>query len=246
MKNVALMISSMAALAMLLVGHSLAPARSGAAKLRSDESSVAYAAPAPAPAAALAASVEEMRAVAAKVSAGGVFLDGFWGAAFNMRRLPYTTPRIAPYTGQIRTSCGPVGANNAYYCPNDHTIYYDVLFLARMMRTVGAGLGTDGDMAPITIIAHEWGHAVQRQLGLRGLLTIGRELQADCLAGAFVRGAYQARRLDPGDVEEARFVLAMGGDELPWFHKEAHGRPAERVNSFLAGLNEGASACGCF
>jgi hypothetical protein len=36
------------------------------------------------------------------------------------------------------------------------------VFLAAEMKSIGAALHTDGDYAPIVIIAHEWGHGADR------------------------------------------------------------------------------------
>jgi predicted metalloprotease len=101
-------------------------------------------------------------------------------------------------------SCGELVLENALYCVSDNAIYYDVIFVASLLKTVGEKTGTDGTYAPLTTIGHEMGHAADYMLkwgpmvsdfkdGLAVvtdasmLRTIrGTEKRADCFAGAAV------------------------------------------------------------
>lgn len=38
---------------------------------------------------------------------------------------PFRTPRLACYRGDTRTSCGVMPANNAAYCFDNNTIYFE-------------------------------------------------------------------------------------------------------------------------
>jgi predicted metalloprotease len=61
----------------------------------------------------------------------------------------------------------------------------------------------------VTILAHEWGHLVQGNLGLlKGqYYTVQTELQADCFAGAWAAHAGEEGLLEEGDLEEGANAL---------------------------------------
>lgn len=180
----------------------------------------------------------DLRVMAAKLVAANSLLHQVWGDAFYQRGLRYAPPRLQAYYSPLMTGCGRIPLGNASYCAADHAIYFDVNFFASEMARAGQDSGTDGDMAPIVILAHEWGHAVQRMAGITNNYE-SPELQADCLAGAFVRAT--AQYLEPGDLEEATFSLRAAGDDA-WSYR--HGTGSERVNSFARGLQGGAGVCG--
>ena len=105
--------------------------------------------------------------------------------------------------------------DNAVYCPQNNTIYFDEVFVAGVAKQIGRELGTDGDMAAVGVIAHEVGHAVAIQLGYASRYTYANEATADCLAGAFARAARADGSLEKGDLEEAYLGMAMAGDAEP-------------------------------
>jgi predicted metalloprotease len=177
-----------------------------------------------------------LQQVSAKTGSAARFLDAFWRRTFASNNLRYSSPKIL--------SLG----RGAYYNRATDTIHYDPSFLALQMRAAARQMSTDGDFAFIVILAHEWGHAVQNRLGLTRGRTIERELQADCLAGAFARAAREARLLDPGDLEEATFAFLMARDKIGTNPNDpyAHGSGDQRVRAFSRGLDGGARACGCF
>lgn len=147
-----------------------------------------------------------------KVNFATKYFEQVWSQIFANQGARYTTPKIVSYTGSISTACGVLGSNNAFYCGADRKIYYDAVFFTGMMKAAGDYLGTDGDYAPIVILAHEWGHAVQAQLDAASFIGLFRENVADCLAGAITKQAAFDRYLDRGDLEEARYALILGGD----------------------------------
>jgi predicted metalloprotease len=182
---------------------------------------------------------EDLTAAASKWEVARPILNAFWGGAFAQRGLRYATPRVHYLVEEeTETGCGTVGYEGPFYCPNDHTIYCDPFFVAGEMKRVGDRLGTDGDMAAIMIEAHEWGHAVQRMLGLGGGTKKFNELQADCLAGGFANYSHTLGLLEKGDLEEAQMAIADGGDA-----KDDHGTPQERMESFMLGYQRGGGAC---
>lgn len=167
-------------------------------------------------------------------------INKFWLQSFVANRLRYTTPTMVPYTEPIGTPCGNAVLNNAFYCSGSNSIYFDYNFMTRMYSKVG-------DYAAVSILAHEWGHLVQTQLGRANgrTFSILMELQADCAAGAYTQYAERMRELDEGDMEEAGVGLFTAGDPIgmPWFASQAHGKSMQRINSFLDGYKGGARRC---
>jgi hypothetical protein len=125
---------------------------------------------------------------------------------------------------------------NARYCDQDATILFDRAWLRELSDRFGA-------FAPAAVLAHEWGHHVQRftgpvQPGLRA------ELQADCFAGMYLGeteglnpdGTYTIR---DDALETALFSLFSLGDsdyrESQWFQPGLHGSPQQRILAFVTG-----------
>lgn len=179
-----------------------------------------------------------------KVQLGIQVVDQFWETKFAQNGKAYRAPQVRYYTSPVYTGCGKVDMNNAFYCSADHTIYFDAIFFTRLMKGVGNQLGTDGDMAIIFVIAHEWGHAVQGLTGRLSSTSILNETNADCTAGAFTLYAHQQGILERGDIEEAVTAISNFGDDLPWTEPGAHGNSEERLMMFKRGLQKGIVGCG--
>ena len=66
------------------------------------------------------------------------------------------------------------------YCTTNRSMLLPAAFFEQLWQG-------DGDAAVTLVLAHEWGHHVQRVLGLfnGAYFTIQTELQADCFAGDF-------------------------------------------------------------
>lgn len=172
------------------------------------------------------------------------YLNEFWGGTFRAR-LPqynYKPPKgVYFYNGPFQSQdCGLLEANNAFYCAAAHSIYYDDRFMREQYSR--------GDYAAVNILAHEWGHLVQGNLGTISdsrFFGIQKELQADCFAGAFAKYLNEKRVLEAGDFEEGVRMLMEVSDpkEVPWFDPAAHGVKAERTASFYAGWRRGIDGC---
>lgn len=172
-------------------------------------------------------------------------LNAFWNREFTGAGWSYTAPySVRGYTYAVDTACGQQGADNAFYCGLDHSIYYDADLIRRIFKAADFG-----DFGAVMVLAHEWSHAIQAQLQetLVPYLTIGKELQADCFAGSYAR--YLERKestlliLEEGDLEEGATFLFSLGDDLPWFDPQAHGSPFDRSFRFVIGLMEGMGGC---
>jgi len=188
----------------------------------------------------------DVKLMTEKINLGKSFLEQFWNKKFQENRIRYRSPRVVSYASAVKTPCGVIEQNNAAYCPQNNTIYYDAMFFTWLMKETGDALNSDGDMAVITALAHEWGHAVQAQTDSFQNVNVYNELGADCLAGAFARFAYQNGSLETGDVEESLVALAAAGDDVPWSSADAHGSSDDRVRSFRLGFSGGETSCGCF
>jgi uncharacterized protein len=179
-------------------------------------------------------------------------VDAYWTKAFEGAGLP--EPRVGYHwigAGQTADSaCGAgMGDSAAAYCPADDTIYISEKFatniaqgsLDRVLPGSSQGFGgTYGDFAVAYIVAHEYGHQVQDELGLfeRGLPTVNLELQADCYAGTWANSAYEENRLEDGDVREAlNAALAVGDFDAD--NAGHHGTPEQRAQAWNTGFESG-------
>jgi uncharacterized protein len=184
-------------------------------------------------------------------------VDAYWTKTFRANGLP--TPSVkafwVPPGAQVATACGPAGADAAFYCRSDDTIYVAQEFAAALWRGVVGGLPGEragfghaaGDFGVAYVVAHEYGHNLQQELGLFsrsvGLTAEPFELQADCLAGAWGNSVYREGLLEPGDVQEAiNTALAVGDFDAG--NAQHHGTPQQRRDAWLLGFDGGdPSAC---
>ncbi len=175
-------------------------------------------------------------------------LDAYWSSAFHSGPRIYTSPFVTVVDQSVQTGCGRFlpGQVFAFYCVIDQTVYLD-----------SQGLGvtaTIGDFAIAFVVAHEWAHHIQFELGVDPGVALDRvdspswyalEQQADCLAGAYTLNAEAIGWLDPGDVEEAIFVTNAAGDPIgtPFDDPFAHGTGEDRVDAFLDGYDGSLAGC---
>lgn len=178
-------------------------------------------------------------------------VNSFWEKRFADTDRTYVPPaKVVAFDRPMSTPCGPANPDEeaAFYCVIDQKIYYSVPFRELIE-------GQIGDFAWIVVIAHEWGHHIQAQLGFelgvspdRGgqIAPIVFEQQADCLAGAYAVDAELVGWLDPGDVDEALRMTELSGDPpgTAWDDPRAHGTSEERIDAFLQGYAGGIGACG--
>jgi predicted metalloprotease len=166
-------------------------------------------------------------------------IDGFWHREFDSHGWDYKSPdNVQGYTRRIRTACGPAVLNNAFYCVRSHSIYFDMNLLGQQFKTAG-------DFAPVTVIAHEWGHHIQAQIEQHLRYNVDVELQADCFAGAYARDAEARGMLEDGDAEEGASFLSKVGDRRKLSAKDprAHGTPTQRAAAYEQGYKDGVDGC---
>ena len=97
-----------------------------------------------------------------------------------------------------------------------------------------------GDAFLFYLLGHEYAHGIQARLGIQHQFTIQQELQADCMAGAYIGDSVRGVQLnlEDGDLDELRAGLVAVGDDpgQPWFAEGSHGTAEQRTESFFARL----------
>lgn len=148
---------------------------------------------------------------------------------------------LIPAQPRTSTACGPVGTDSltAFYCPESKMIYVT----QKTLDSVGRTYGSEG---VATLVAHEFAHA--RLHAIQGFTrdivwtSVIDELQADCVAGVYMREAAPISLSSQMVSKAANFVENMG-DYLV-LERDWHGSPQMRRSSFLHGYNTGRlSAC---
>ncbi len=169
-------------------------------------------------------------------------VDEFWRTHWNeFFTASYNSPTVVGLydgTASNAPTCNgtPLEANNAFYCKPEDFVAWDLSLMARGFEI--------GDSWVYLVVAHEWGHAIQARLDL-SLVTVGSELQADCLAAAALYGSLADGTLyiEEGDTREIVSALNELGDETPWTNSADHGDPFERVRFFDQGRQGGVETC---
>src|SRR5438552_1758317 len=178
----------------------------------------------------------------------------------------YRHAKLVLFRNYTRSGCGAAeSATGPFYCPEDEKVYVDLGFYDELKQRFGA----PGEFAEAYVLAHEIGHHVQKLLGIEAKvraaqqenpqaanqLSVGLELQADCLAGVWGHSTQQRNLLDPGDVDQGlRAAAAVGDDRLQRMatghvnpETFTHGSSAQRTQWFQRGFQDGTIAsCNTF
>ena len=90
-------------------------------------------------------------------------LDGFWTEQFQGSGRELSPPGLVLFTNAVPSGCGQASsATGPFYCPLDQKAYVDLTFF----RELEQALQAPGDFAQAYVLAHEYGHHVQNQLGI--------------------------------------------------------------------------------
>jgi predicted metalloprotease len=183
-------------------------------------------------------------------------IEEYWGSAYSETFDGQFTPVEALISWDANgfddsTFCGDdtYGLVNAAFCYDDETIGWDRGELLPALRKAY------GDMGMTMVLAHEYGHAVQHQAGLKSenTPTLVAEQQADCFAGSYMRWVAEGKSprftLSTGEglnnvlaaVIAFRDPLLSEGD--PEVGVDEHGSAFERLSAFQFGFTDGPSAC---
>lgn len=184
----------------------------------------------------LSSSVAQGQTLREKVIFANSDINRFWQRTFISLRKPWLRPKSYGYRRSVRTPCGQASLNNAIYCVRNHSIYLNYALLNQANRQTG-------DFGAITIVAHEYGHAVQSQLGLsrRNKYLFQEELQADCFAGVYALDANRRGLLESNDVSEGYRQSYLSG--RPHFNPNSHGTYQQRARAFYRGFTHGFRSC---
>jgi predicted metalloprotease len=143
------------------------------------------------------------------------------------------------------------GFVNAGFCSVDRTIGWDRGLLLPSLRRA------NGDMGITMVLAHEYGHSIQRQakLNKRGTAVLVGEQQADCFAGSYMRWVAEGNSarfsLSTGDglnnllagIIAFRDPLLTEDDLYSGGGDDEHGSAFERISAFQFGFTDGPGAC---
>jgi predicted metalloprotease len=190
----------------------------------------------------------------------------FWDGVFQRSGRQYRYVDTVFFTGQVQTGCGLASSQvGPFYCPNDQLVYVDLGFFDELASRFGV------EKAPFTqayVIAHEYGHHIQNQLGVLDRIGSDRqgpesravrsELQADCYAGVWAAHAVETgliEDLTQADINQGLDAAsAIGDDRIQeqtqgQVDKETwtHGSSEQRRRWFSRGYENGRpAACDTF
>ncbi|WP_167105320.1 neutral zinc metallopeptidase [Amycolatopsis granulosa] len=146
--------------------------------------------------------------------------------------------------------CGDTKGNaNAFYCSSDDSVAWDRGALLPAM------MDKFGPLSVVTVLAHEFGHAVQYRLGdragiTRSTPTIVKEQQADCFAGGYYRWVAEGRSkyfaVSTSDgLNSALSSLFLVRDDAGTAatDRAAHGTGFDRTYAFQIGFERGPKEC---
>ncbi|ANG84781.1 KPN_02809 family neutral zinc metallopeptidase [Microbacterium aurantiacum] len=202
-----------------------------------------------------------------RLAAATLAVDQYWEGELR----GYRPPQSIIVDGSTSTPCGTASNQTGpFYCPADETVYIDPTFFSLLRDRFDA---TGGPLAQLYVLAHEYAHHVQYITGVFEQYPPGDsgpdsngvrlELQADCLAGAWV-GAMSEQVDENGtpflqapteaQIQDALNAAATVGDDHiqevstgrvspeTW----THGSSEQRQGWFQTGYREGPAACDTF
>lgn len=184
-------------------------------------------------------------------------LNETWEPLFRQAGVTFRQPMLRfAASSNFQSGCGSASTGmGPFYCPADEGIYIDIGFYDTMARQLRAG----GDFARYYVVAHEYGHHIQKLTGVADAirsaqaqnpraanqLQVRMELQADCYAGVWA--GRNRNLIEPGDFEEGMTAAsAIGDDSLQRSAGQrvspesfTHGTSAQRMQALRAGLETG-------
>ncbi|GAB77438.1 hypothetical protein SAMN05421595_1273 [Austwickia chelonae] len=192
-------------------------------------------------------------------------VQGYWKKKFPESTKNNTEWRLTKtnlYSGQTQSKCG-MASNQVgpFYCPADRQVYIDASFFKLLSQRFGSD---KGNFAKMYVVAHEYGHAAQDQLGVLGEAQkdpkgpasggVKVELMADCFAGMWAKDASTTKDkngktllkpLTQQDIQSALSAASAVGDDTIQQRTQGrvspenftHGSAEQRMRWFMAGYN---------
>jgi uncharacterized protein len=190
----------------------------------------------------------------------------FWDGVFEGSGRQYRYVDTVFFTDQVQTECGAASSQvGPFYCPADKLVYIDLGFFDDLESQFGA---EDSPFVEAYVIAHEYGHHVQDQLGVLDAIrgdtqgpesrAVRSELQADCYAGVWAAHAVETRlivELTQADINDGLDAAAAIGDDRIQQQTQGqvnpetwtHGSSEQRRRWFSRGYEQGRpAACDTF
>ncbi len=189
----------------------------------------------------------------------------FWAGELPRYKREWQPVKTVLYRGATQSACGTASNQvGPFYCPLDKKVYLDASFFDILEQRFGSAAGP---LAQEYVVAHEYGHALQDQLGLLGRAqqdpsgpesgAVRIELMADCLGGVWAKHASTVpdedtntpflKPLTEQDIKDALSAAsAVGDDNIQEMTQGrvtpenwTHGSSEARMRWFLAGYKSG-------
>lgn len=190
-------------------------------------------------------------------------MQAFWRKALRGSKFRYQPMRLVITEQGADTACDFIA--EAAYCPDDRTMVIALPFMRDEL--VGGDDTGRNDGAVAAVLAHEFAHHLQAITGIderlyrielrdpetANVISVVRELHADCIAGSWLGMIARDRRVSQDDVEEIMGMLSrIGADSLAkslgqeqdWT-QYTHGTAWLRKQWFLEGFENRNRARGC-
>jgi predicted metalloprotease len=191
-------------------------------------------------------------------------VQAFWSEDLSRYGKQYTPAKTVLYSGATQSRCGTASNQvGPFYCPLDKRVYIDASFFQILSKQFGADTGA---LAQEYVVAHEYGHHIQDELGLLGRAQqdptgpqsggVRIELMADCLAGVWAKHATETKDasgvtflkpLTQKDIDSALSAASAVGDDRIQQKTQGqvtteswtHGSSSARQHWFMEGFNQG-------
>ena len=191
-------------------------------------------------------------------------VQAYWTAELPRYGKRWQPTKTIIYEGATQSQCGTASNQvGPFYCPLDKQIYIDGAFFDVLEQQFGS---SGGPLAQEYVVAHEYGHALQDQLGLLGRAQqdpqgpesggVRIELMADCLAAVWAKHASSApgpdgkpflKPITDQDIKDALSAAAAVGDDRIQRKTQGrvnpenwtHGSAEARQRWFLQGYKSG-------